>query len=88
LSTIDRDYGMFNPIHHDIGTHVAHHIFSNMPHYHLKTATEAIKPVLGEYYRKSDEPIWKSFFRSYLACHFVSDTGSKIYYQSPTNPQN
>lgn len=88
LSTIDRDYGIFNPIHHDIGTHVAHHIFSNMPHYHLKTATEAIKPVLGGYYRKSSEPIWKGFFRSYLACHFVSDNGSKIYYQSPTNPQN
>ncbi len=23
LSTIDRDYGIFNNIHHDIGTHVA-----------------------------------------------------------------
>lgn len=83
LSTIDRDYGIFNPIHHDIGTHVAHHIFSNMPHYKLKEATEAIKPVLGGYYRKSNEPIWKSFFKSYAACHFVADTGSKIYYQSP-----
>ncbi|MBD1859932.1 MULTISPECIES: fatty acid desaturase [Leptolyngbya] len=83
LSTIDRDYGIFNPIHHDIGTHVAHHIFSNMPHYKLQEATEAIKPLLGSYYRKSSEPIWKSFFKSYLACHFVADNGSKIYYQSP-----
>lgn len=82
LSTIDRDYGFINSIHHDIGTHVAHHIFLNMPHYHLKTATEAIKPVLGEYYRKSDEPVWKSFINSYLACHFVPDTGSGVYYQS------
>lgn len=85
LSTIDRDYGFINPIHHDIGTHVAHHIFSNMPHYHLKTATEAIKPVLGEFYRKSNEPIWKSFFRSYWACHFVPDQGSGLIYESPTN---
>lgn len=85
LSTIDRDYGFINPIHHDIGTHVAHHIFLNMPHYHLKTATEAIKPLLGDLYRKSDEPIWKSFVRSYWACHFVPDQGSKVYYQSPTN---
>ncbi|OUC14284.1 MAG: fatty acid desaturase [Alkalinema sp. CACIAM 70d] len=85
LSTIDRDYGFINWIHHDIGTHVAHHIFSNMPHYHLKTATEAIKPLLGDYYRKSDESIWTSFWNSYFACHFIADEGSKIYYQSPTN---
>jgi omega-3 fatty acid desaturase (delta-15 desaturase) len=85
LSTIDRDYGFINSIHHDIGTHVAHHIFLNMPHYHLKTATEAIKPILGDYYRLSNESIWKSFVRSYWACHFVSDRGSKIYYESPTN---
>lgn len=27
LTTIDRDYGIFNKIHHDIGTHVVHHLF-------------------------------------------------------------
>lgn len=85
LSSIDRDYGFINGIHHHIGTHVAHHIFSNMPHYHLKTATEAIKPILGEYYHQSNEPIWQSFFRSYWACHFVANQGSKLYYQSPWN---
>ncbi|MEO1132328.1 MAG: fatty acid desaturase [Cyanobacteria bacterium J06639_1] len=83
LSTIDRDYGIFNNIHHNIGTHVAHHIFLGIPHYNLKRATEAIKPILGRYYRKSEEPIWRSFYRSVLACHFVSDTGSGVYYQSP-----
>lgn len=81
LSTIDRDYGLFNWIHHDIGTHVAHHIFSNMPHYYLKDATEAIKPLLGEHYRKSNEPIIKSFFKSSKACHFVTDDGDQVYYQ-------
>lgn len=88
LSTIDRDYGFINSIHHNIGTHVAHHIFLNMPHYHLKTATEAIKPLLGDYYRSSNEPFLKSFIRSYWSCHFVPNTGSKVYCQSAWNPKS
>ncbi|WP_051050555.1 fatty acid desaturase [Pseudanabaena sp. PCC 6802] len=81
LSTVDRDYGFINPIHHNIGTHVAHHIFLNMPHYHLLTATEAIKPILGEYYRKSTEPIWKTLFKSAKTCYFVPNEGSPVYYE-------
>lgn len=42
LSTIDRDYGIFNDIHHDIGTHVVHHLFPQMPHYNLKEAVGAL----------------------------------------------
>ncbi|MEY3297097.1 MAG: hypothetical protein RLZZ597_357 [Cyanobacteriota bacterium] len=81
ISTIDHDYGVFNGIHHNIGTHVAHHIFLSIPHYHLKTATEAIKPVLGDYYRKSTESIWTSFWRAFWECRYVPDQGSKVYYQ-------
>jgi omega-3 fatty acid desaturase (delta-15 desaturase) len=84
LSTIDHDYGFINNIHHNIGTHVAHHIFLNMPHYHLKAATEAIKPILGDYYRKSNRSIWEAFWRSTATCYFVPDTGSPVYYQPPT----
>ncbi|MFN6535780.1 MAG: fatty acid desaturase [Nostoc sp. EkiNYC01] len=82
ISSIDRDYGLINHIHHDIGTHVAHHIFLNIPHYNLLKATEAIKPVMGEYFHKSEEPIWKSLWNSCVKCHFVPDTGSKVYYTS------
>lgn len=83
ISSIDRDYGFVNHIHHDIGTHVAHHIFLNMPHYNLKKATEAIKPILGDYYRKSDESILMGLWRSWKNCHYVPDSGSKVYYTSP-----
>ncbi len=83
LSTIDRNYGFVNPIHHNIGTHVAHHIFITIPHYHLLEATEAIKPVLGEHYHVSHEPIWKALWRSYRNCYFVPDSGSKVYYKGP-----
>ncbi len=81
LSTIDQDYGFFNPIHHNIGTHVAHHVFLSIPHYHLLEATEAIKPVLGEHYRVAKEPIWTTFWNSCKTCFFVSDQGSTVYYQ-------
>lgn len=43
LTTVDRDYGWFNKIHHDIGTHVIHHLFPQIPHYHLE---EAVIPQL------------------------------------------
>lgn len=82
LSTIDHDYGIINSIHHNIGTHVTHHVFLSIPHYHLLEATEAVKPVLGEFYRKSDLPVWKALWRAYRSCRYVSDQGSKVYYQS------
>ncbi|NEQ31918.1 MAG: fatty acid desaturase [Leptolyngbya sp. SIO4C5] len=83
VSTVDRDYGLINPIHHNIGTHVAHHIFLSIPHYHLLEATAAIKPVLGEHYRRDRTPIWQSLWRAYRNCYFVADHGSKVYYQAP-----
>ncbi|KAI8523556.1 hypothetical protein RHMOL_Rhmol13G0083500 [Rhododendron molle] len=89
LTTVDRDYGMFNSIQHDIGTHVVHHLFPQIPHYHLVEATKAAKPVLGKYYReprKSPGPIPFHLFsylvRSIQEDHYVSDTGDVLYYQS------
>ncbi len=87
LSTVDRDYGWFNPIHHHIGTHVVHHIFNSIPHYHLSEATSAIQPVLGKYYRKSSDPVWRVLWRAYRNCHYVSDRGTKVYYQSANADQ-
>ncbi|CAN4128382.1 unnamed protein product [Withania somnifera] len=91
LTTVDRDYGLFNNIHHDIGTHVIHHLFPQMPHYHLREATIAAKQVLGKYYRepKQSGPIpfhlVKDLTRSMKQDHYVSDSGEIVFYQ--TDPQ-
>lgn len=91
LTTVDRDYGIFNNIHHDIGTHVIHHLFPQIPHYHLVEATKAAKPVLGKYYRepKKSGPIplhlIESLVRSITEDHYVDDSGEIVYYQ--TDPE-
>eukprot|EP01018_Ginkgo_biloba_P039741 Gb_07798 [translate_table: standard] len=88
LSTIDRDYGLFNKIHHDIGTHVVHHLFPQIPHYHLVEATEAAKPVLGMYYREPKKSsafpieLIKPLVKSMAQDHYVNDDGDIVFYQS------
>ncbi|KAG0589993.1 hypothetical protein KC19_1G062200 [Ceratodon purpureus] len=87
LSTIDRDYGFFNKIHHDIGTHVVHHLFPQIPHYHLCEATAAVKPLLGNYYREPEKSgplplhLVPVIVKSFNEDHFVADEGDIVFYQ-------
>jgi len=83
LSTIDRDYGFLNKVFHHIGdTHVAHHLFSTMPHYHAEEATECLKKVLGKFYLTDNTPIMKSLWTAWNSCHYVEDKGDIVYYQT------
>ncbi|KAI4373394.1 hypothetical protein MLD38_011522 [Melastoma candidum] len=89
LTTVDRDYGMFNSIHHDIGTHVIHHLFPQIPHYHLVEATRASKAVMGKYYREPTKCVGpipyhliKPLVSSLRQDHFVSNKGDIVFYQS------
>jgi len=70
LATMDRDYGrILNVVfHHITDTHVVHHLFHTMPHYHAEEATEAVKPLLGDYYRFDSTPIAKALWNSYRDC--------------------
>ncbi|KMZ74249.1 Omega-6 fatty acid desaturase [Zostera marina] len=80
LATVDRDYGILNKVFHNItDTHVAHHLFSTMPHYHAMEATQAIKPILKDYYQFDGTPFPKALWREAKECLFVEpdeDAGS------------
>jgi omega-6 fatty acid desaturase (delta-12 desaturase) len=72
LATIDRDYGIWNHIcHHITDTHVVHHLFSNMPHYHALEATRYVKPLLGDYYAYDNTPIPLALWKIYGRCQAV-----------------
>lgn len=72
LATVDRDYGVLGRVFHNIAdTHVAHHLFPAIPHYHAMEATRAIRPVLGEYYRFDNTPIVKAIWREAKHCIYV-----------------
>ncbi|XP_059668510.1 delta(12)-fatty-acid desaturase FAD2-like [Cornus florida] len=79
LSTVDRDYGILNRVfHHITDTHVAHHLFSTMPHYHAMEATKAIKPILGDYYQFDGTPVFKAMYREAKECIYVeADNGDQ-----------
>uniref|UniRef100_A0A7R9VN38 Fatty acid desaturase domain-containing protein n=1 Tax=Chlamydomonas euryale TaxID=1486919 RepID=A0A7R9VN38_9CHLO len=87
LTTLDRDYGIFQKLHHDIGTHVIHHLFPQIPHYNLDKATEACKPVMGPYYREPVKSgplpthLIEPLVRSFKEDHYVEDTGDIVYYK-------
>ncbi|CAK8571018.1 unnamed protein product [Lathyrus sativus] len=80
LATVDRDYGILNKVFHNItDTHVVHHMFSTMPHYHAMEATKAVKPILGEYYHFDGTPVYKAMWREAKECLYVDpDEGSEV----------
>ncbi|ORY08245.1 delta-12 fatty acid desaturase [Basidiobolus meristosporus CBS 931.73] len=84
LATIDRDYGFIlnAAFHHIADTHVAHHLFSQMPHYHAEEATEAIKKVLGDYYYFDNRPLMQALWHSWTKCRFVEDEGDVLFFKN------
>ncbi|GMH30555.1 hypothetical protein Nepgr_032398 [Nepenthes gracilis] len=91
LTTLDRDYRWINNIHHNIGTHVIHHLFPQIPHYHLIEATEEAKPILGKYYREPTKSrplplhLLDILMRSMKRDQYVNDSGEVVYYETDQN---
>lgn len=84
LCTVDRSFGpvidaMF---HHIADTHVAHHLFHQMPHYHAQEATEALRKFLGPYYLRDDTPIPQALYQSWSKCKYVDDTGAVLKWRN------
>jgi acyl-lipid omega-3 desaturase len=76
LESIDRVYGLLEHFHHDIGTHVVHHLFPAIPHYHLREANAAVKPFLGQLHKmESTDPLsqLRESARSWAKYHVIPD---------------
>lgn len=60
LCTVDRSFGKWldGVLHRVTDTHVLHHLFPKIPHYHAAEAFEAIKPILGDYHLRDETPIF------------------------------
>lgn len=85
--TIDRPmYGWVNWCSHNISsTHIVHHLFHEIPHYHAVEATEAVRAYLEPkgLYNYDPTPVLKALWRVCHRCHFVdSYTEGVQYYKS------
>ncbi|KAK2460742.1 hypothetical protein APHAL10511_007212 [Amanita phalloides] len=83
LATVDRPLfgwvGRFF-LHNINSDHLAHHFFPNVPFYNLPRVTEAIKPVLGDYYNYDSTPALYALWRSFTTCVFVEDEGDVVFF--------
>jgi len=89
LCTIDRPYaecfGFFDWMHHRIGsTHVAHHLFSNLPCYHAQEATAALKAFLEPrgLYNYDGRPTLVAMWVTTKNCQYVDDITGVQYFKS------
>ena len=75
--SIDRPYGrVLDLVHHHIGsTHVAHHLFARIPHYHAVEATKALEAAYPELYRYDPTPIPRALWQTSKQCVAVAETG-------------
>lgn len=64
-ATVDRDLGFIDRhfFYHAAETHVLHHHFTEIPFYHAKEATAAIRLILGTQYKHDEHSGALMFFK-------------------------
>ncbi|KAI0392127.1 fatty acid desaturase-domain-containing protein [Xylariaceae sp. FL0594] len=79
LATVDRDPGFVlrHMTHHIIDLHVVHHLFPRIPHYHAQEATDAMKPLLGEYYHSDKTSYWGALWKAFTECQWIAPDPEK-----------
>ncbi|KAK3118729.1 hypothetical protein QOZ80_9BG0705690 [Eleusine coracana subsp. coracana] len=86
LATMDRDYGSIldNVFHNITDTHLVHHLFPTIPHYHGLEATKAVRPILAEYYQYDSTPVIKAIWREVKQCIYVEpeNNGKGVFWYS------
>jgi omega-6 fatty acid desaturase (delta-12 desaturase) len=84
LCTVDRPYPwIIDELHHHLGsTHVCHHLFHEIPHYHAVEATKALKAALGTQYRYDKTPIARATWNTARECHYVDGVEGVQYYKA------
>ncbi|KAI1503075.1 delta-12 fatty acid desaturas-like protein [Biscogniauxia marginata] len=90
LATVDRNPGWIlrYMTHHIIDLHVVHHLFPRIPHYHAQEATDAIKPLLGEYYHTDKSSYWGALWTSFTECQWVEPNPAKTHQASVYNKRS
>ncbi|POR37713.1 Delta(12) fatty acid desaturase [Tolypocladium paradoxum] len=73
LATVDREFGFVGRhlFHGIIEYHVVHHLFPRIPFYYAEEATEAIKPLLGDLYRRDERSFMGQLWSNFTKCKFV-----------------
>ncbi|KAK2595804.1 hypothetical protein QQS21_006567 [Conoideocrella luteorostrata] len=78
-ATMDRDFGIIGThfMHHISSDHVTHHLFSRIPHYYTRTASEAIIPLLGSHYHGRGQFRYKDLQIAFNDCQWVEGDTEK-----------
>jgi fatty acid desaturase len=80
--TVDRRYGrLIDYLHCNIGsTHVVHHLFPRLPHYHAAQATRSIATAFPHVYRYDDTPVVCALWRAATQCIVLKRVDGDTWY--------
>jgi fatty acid desaturase len=80
--TVDRRYGrLIDYLHCNIGsTHVVHHLFPRIPHYHAAQATRSIATAFPHLYRYDDTPVPVALWRVATRCVVLKRVEGDTWY--------